>query len=101
MNEQLSSCLCLFVHISSVCVLRLVLQLPTPAPFSRLVPIDSAPALLAVMVIVVAHPLMSKLLICALPRLSAVCLSRLVPGLYDLSVLPSNGFDIRIGLLLP
>lgn len=59
------------------------------------------------MVVVVAHPIMSKLLICALPRLSAVCcpgcLSCLpcVPGPYDLSVLPSNGCDINIGLLLP
>lgn len=76
-----------------------------PVPSSRLAPVDSAPALPAVMVVVVAHPLMSKLLICALPRLSAVCclgcLSRLVPGPYDLSVFPSNGCDINIGLLLP
>lgn len=56
--------------------------LPRPAP------VECAPALLAVMLVVVTHPLMSKLLICALPRLSAVCrlgcLSRLVPGPFDL-----------------
>lgn len=39
-----------------------------------LAPVDSVPALLAVtVVVVVAHPLMSKLLICTLPWLSAVC----------------------------
>lgn len=106
MNEQLSSCLCLLVHICSVSVLCPVLPLPAPVPFSRLAPVDSAPALLAVMVlVVVAHPLMSKLLICALPWLSAVCClgcsSRLVPGPFDLSVFPSDGCDINIGLLLP
>ena len=56
-------------------------------------PADSAPALPAVTVLVVAHPLMSKLLIYALPRLSAVCclgcLSRLVLGPLPCLVLSS------------
>lgn len=91
MNEQLSSRLCFLVHICSVSALRPVLQLPAPVPSSRLAPVDSAPALPTVMlVVVVAHPVMSKLLISALLRLSAVCClgcsSLLVPGPYDLSV---------------
>lgn len=107
MNEQLSSCLCFLVHICSVSVLCPVLQLPAPASTSRSAPVDSSPALPAVMVVVVAHPLMSKLLICALPRLSICCVlswmfvSRLVPRPYTLSVFPSNGCDVNIGLLLP
>lgn len=91
MNEQLSSRLCFLVHICSVSALCPVLQLPAPVPSSRLAPVDSAPALPTVMlVVVVAHPVMSKLLISALLRLSAVfclgCSSLLVPGPYDLSV---------------
>lgn len=103
--QQLSSCLCFLVHICSLSVLCPVLQLPAPVPSSSLAPVDSAPALPAVMVVTVAHPLMSKFLISALPWLSAVCClvcsSRLVPGPYDLSVFPSNGCDVNIGLLLP
>lgn len=58
--------------------------------------------------VVAAHPLMSKLLICALPRLSAVCclgcLSCLVLFLVHMTCLSSfspNDCDIFIGLLLP
>lgn len=91
--EQLSVLTCSYLF--SVCIMS---WLPLPAP------VDCAPALLAVMLVVVvaAHPLMSKLLICALPRLSAVCrlgcLSRLCSwSVWPVSVLPSNG----CGLLLP
>lgn len=55
MNEHLSSCLCSLDRICSVSALCPVLQLLAPAPSSHLATIDSAAALLSVMV-VVAHP---------------------------------------------
>ena len=95
MDSKAVVCAYLFIFVRCLYdVLCDNVLLPSPSP------VDSAPALFAVMV-VVAHPVVSKLLICALPRLSAVFLSRPVPGPYDLSVLPSNGCDVNIGLLLP
>lgn len=89
-------------YLLSVCITSCA-----TASCSHLAPVDSAPALLAVVVVVVAvvaHPLMSKLLICALPRLSAVCcpgcLSRLVP-IRRVCLPSSNDCDINIGLHLP
>lgn len=106
MNEQLSSCLWLLVHCSFVHCLHYVLWYNRFSfPAQSWASPDSAPVLPTVMVFDVAHPLMSKFLISDLPRLSALCcfkcLSCPLPCQYGLSVFPSNGCDVNIGLLLP
>lgn len=106
MNEQLSSCLWLLVHCSFVHCLHYVLWYNRFSfPAQSLASLDSAPVLPTVMVFAVAHPLMSKFLTSALPQLSALCcfecLSCPLPCQYGLSVFPSNGCDVNIGLLLP
>lgn len=106
MNEQLSSCLWLLVHCSFVHCLHYVLWYNRFSfPARSLASLDSASALPTVMLFAVAHPLMSKFLIRALPRLSALCcfecLSCPLPCPCGLSVFPSDGCDVNIGLLLP
>lgn len=78
------------------CVIYMSLPPPTPSPCTAAV--NSAPASLAAM-LPVAHPLMSKLLICALPRLSAVLGVRLV--LFRLVVLSSLPLTVTSTLACP
>lgn len=102
MNEQLSSCLWLLVHCSFFHCLHYVQWYNRFSfPAQSLASLDSAPALPTVMVFAVAHPLMSKFLISALPRLSAFCCFKCLSCPYGLSVFPPNGCDVNIGLLLP
>jgi len=88
LNEQLSSCLC-FIFVQ--CYMYDVLCSNSLLKFSCLASVDSA-----LMLVAVARPLMFKLLICTLPRLSAACCL----GCLSCSVRPVCPL-FHFGLLLP
>lgn len=102
MNEQPSSRLCFLVHICSLSTLCPVPQLPARQTELLLILLLLCLLWRWLLLLILSCP---DFLISALPWLSAVCclgcLSRPVSGPYDLSVFPSNGCDVNIGLLLP